>query len=177
MMDLLTIAEAQIAEKQVKEIEKLKERLDNDREIIKKAIELVESHTLYKKINVAYNGARYKYLLATPEMLKEDYLKEPEGFHKKGIYFYENWEKTRNYNTGILEVNGEKYYDIRYALQEYENSLKDKKARLDGLQRNINELTDDINRLKENFPTLKQAITEWQAYTAAKKEENNEYDF
>ena len=46
MMDLLTIAEAQIAEKQVKEIEKLKERLDNDTEIIKKAIELVESHTL-----------------------------------------------------------------------------------------------------------------------------------
>ena len=63
MTDLLLLAEAQIAEKQVKEIEEVKKRINGDREMLKKAIELVNSHTLYKKV-VTSNG-NYKYVLAT----------------------------------------------------------------------------------------------------------------
>ena len=45
MTDLLTIAEARIAEKQVQEIEKVKQRLEADRDVLKQAIDLVNSHT------------------------------------------------------------------------------------------------------------------------------------
>jgi len=48
--DLLTIAEAQIAEKQYQEIQKVKERLEQDRETLKEAINLVNTHTLYKVV-------------------------------------------------------------------------------------------------------------------------------
>jgi hypothetical protein len=51
MTDLLTIAEARIAEKQVAEIKAVKKRLDMDREVLMQAIELVNSHTLYKKVS------------------------------------------------------------------------------------------------------------------------------
>ncbi len=50
--DLLTLAEAQIAERQYKEIQSVKERLERDKETIVKAIELVKSHTLYKKFQI-----------------------------------------------------------------------------------------------------------------------------
>lgn len=123
MTDLLTIAEAQIAEKQVKEIQAVKERLEADREVLKKAIELVNSHTLYKVVSDGYNRTRYQ--LATEEMLKEDYLKDGESsYYGSGIRFLDKGN-IRNYNTGLLRVNGETYYDIRYALDNYEYRLRD----------------------------------------------------
>ena len=47
--DLLTLAEAQIAEKQYKEIQSVKERLEYNKETIVKAIELINIHTLLKQ--------------------------------------------------------------------------------------------------------------------------------
>ena len=162
MTDLLTIAEAQIAEKQVKEIQAVKERLEADREVLKKAIELVNSHTLYKVVSDGYNRTRYQ--LATEEMLKEDYLKDGKSsYYGRGIQFLDN-DSRRHYNTGVLKVNGETYFDIRYALNNYEKRLSDKQSILLRLNRDISDIEDNIKRLNEEFPSLKQAITEWQEY-------------
>ena len=171
MTDLLVLAEAQIAEKQFKEIEAIKQRLEQDKEILKQAIELVNSHTLYKKVEDSYCRGVYKYVLATEEMLKEDYLGEPKPYCRKGIYFHENSWKER-INRGIMEVNGHTYYDVRYALNNYEEEMKDKKRRIDNLYSSIREYEDELKALHRNFPTLKQAVTEWMEYQKEQYEDN-----
>lgn len=161
MTDLLLLAEAQIAEKQVKEIEEVKQRLEADKKLLKEAIELVNSHTLYKKVETS-RGC-YKYVLATEEMLKTDYLGEPKPYSPKGIDFDYNYYKSR-YNKGIMVVNGHRYFDIRYALNEYEESIKDKASEVSRLHREIRDLEEDLEKLHENYPSLKQAVTEWMEY-------------
>ena len=171
MTDLLVLAEAQIAEKQVKEIEAIKQRLDADKEVLKEAIALVNSHTLYKREGDA--RGRYKYVLATEEMLKADYLGEPEKYSYKGIRFhYDDWNAS--YNKGIMEVNGHKYYDIRYALNNYERQINEKEAQVKNLNAKIIDLKEDLERLHENYPTLKQAVMDWMAHQDAEAEVEDE---
>ena len=168
MTDLLILAEAQIAEKQVKEIEAIKERLEQDKEVLKEAIALVNSHTLYKK--VGETGCRYKYVLATEEMLKADYLGEPKKYSYKGIKFhYDSWKE--RYDKGIMEVNGHVYYDIRWALNNYERMINDKEEQVLKLNSKIREIKEDLENLHKNFPTLKQAVMEWMEYQKTESEE------
>lgn len=169
MTDLLTLAEKQIAEKQAKEIEEVKKRIDADKELLKEAIALVNSHTLYKKEEVS-RGC-YRYVLATEEMLKADYLGEPlRRYAHKGIqFYYDDWKE--KYNKGIMEVNGHTYYDIRYALNEYERMIDEKEARVLDLSATIRELKEDLEKLHENYPSLKQAVMEWMAYQEENKAE------
>lgn len=167
MTDLLTIAEARIAEKQVQEIEKVKQRLEADRDVLKQAIELVNSHTLYKKVET-YRYC-HKYVLVTEDMLKADYLKDPKycGW-QSGIKFKEGGS-SKSWNTGILEVNGETYYDIRFALNAYEKGIQAREFEIGRLQDKINELKKEIEQLNNDFPSLKEAIEEWMAYQEEQK--------
>lgn len=167
MSDLLILAEAQIAEKQVKEIEAIKKRLEQDKEVLKEAIALVNSHILYKK--VGDTRGRYKYVLATEEMLKADYLGEPKPYSYKGITFhYDSW--TERYNKGVMEVNGHTYYDIRWALNNYERMINDKEKQLLNLNSKIREIKEDLDDLHNNFPTLKQTVMEWMEYQKVESE-------
>lgn len=169
MSDLLVLAEAQIVEKQAKEIEKIKARLEQDKETLKEAIFLVNSHTLYKKISYG-NSGRYQYVLATEEMLKEDYLGEPKPYCSQGIRFhYDSFQE--KYNRGIMEVNGHTYYDIRYALHNYEQMIIKKENELLNLNSRMKDIRDDLEMLKVNFPSLKQAITEWMYYQTLESED------
>ena len=161
--DLLTLAEAQIAEKQYEEIKAIKERLEQDKEVIVKAIQMVNEHTLYKRVRNEY-GRSYKYVLATEEMLKEDYLKKPDNsWYSKGIKF-NNKDEYNKYSGVILTVNGESYYDIRYALETYKETVEEKERKVNRLNESIRELQDDIANLYKEFPSLKKAIEEWQEY-------------
>ncbi len=172
MTDLLTIAEAQIAEKQVKEIQAVKERLEADRKVLKQAIELVNTHTLYKVVDDGFGYTRYQ--LATEEMLKEDYLGDvKKTYYRKGIQFLKE-DSCKPYNTGVLKVNGETYYDIRYALNNYEKRLSYKQDAVIRLQRQISDIEDEIKDLNKEFPSLKQAIIEWQEYQKKKDEEEKQ---
>ena len=137
--DLLTIAEAQIAEKQYQEIQKVKERLEKDKETLKEAINLVNTHTLYKVVRGSHNSHDKMYKLATEEMLKEDYLKEPNTCCNCGIQFDYNYD-SGYYNKGILKVNGEVYYDIRYALKRYEKVVAQKEDSVHYLNKQIADL-------------------------------------
>lgn len=168
MTDLLVLAEAQIAEKQVKEIEAIKKRLDADKEMLKEAIALVNSHTLYKLEGDSIG--QYKYVLATEEMLKADYLGEPKAFAYNGIKFNYDAFKGRC-NKGIMEVNGHKYYDIRYALNSYERLIEKKEKQVLNLNDKIRELKEDLERLHKNYPTLKQAVMDWLDFQEAESED------
>lgn len=161
--DLLTIAEAQIAEKQYQEIQKVKERLEQDKETLKEAINLVNTHTLYKVVPDPYNSHKKTYKLATEEMLKEDYLKEPKSSWEGGIQFDYNYD-SGYYNKGILKVNGEVYYDIRYALNRYEKVMAEKERTLNGLFERLSNLKEELEALEATYPSLKQAIEDWQQW-------------
>lgn len=167
MTDLLILAEAQIAEKQVKEIEAVKQRLEQDKYTLKEAIELVNSHTLYKK--EGDSRSRYKYVLATEEMLKADYLGEPKPYSHKGIKF--KYDDIRGqYDKGVMEVNGHTYYDIRWVLNNYERMIKEKESQVVSLNSKIREIKEDLENLHNNFPTIKQAVMEWMEYQKAESE-------
>lgn len=169
MTDLLILAEAQIAEKQVKEIEAVKQRLEQDKDTLKKAIELVNSHTLYKK--EGDYRSRYKYVLATEEMLKADYLGEPKPYSYKGIRFkYDN--QSERYDKGIMEVNGHTYYDIRWVLNNYEQMITEKENQVLSLNSKMREIKEDLEDLHNNFPTIKQAVMEWMEYQKEESEDN-----
>ena len=161
--DLLTISEAQIAEKQYQEIQKIKERLEQDKKVLEEAINLVNTHTLYKVVQDPYNSHKKTYKLATEEMLKEDYLKEPKYCSDCGIHFDYSYD-SGYYNKGILKVNGEVYYDIRYALQRYEKVMAEKERTLNGLFERLSDLKKDLEALEATYPSLKQAIEEWQQW-------------
>ena len=166
MTDLLTIAEARIAEKQVQEIEKVKQRLEADRDVLKQAIELVNSHTLYKKVET-YRYC-HRYVLVTEDMLKADYLKESKYDWQHGIKFKKG-DSSKGWNTGILEVNGETYYDIRFALEAYEKGVTAREYEIGNLQDKINKLKKEIEQLNNDFPSLKEAIEQWMAYQEEQK--------
>ena len=170
--DLLTIAEAQIAEKQYQEIQKVKERLEQDKETLKEAINLVNTHTLYKVVEDPYDRHKKIYKLATEEMLKEDYLKEPKPYRPAGIRF--NYNDSGYYNKGILEVNGEDYYDIRYVLQRYEKAMAEKERTLNVLFDRMSDLKKELDALHATFPSLKQAIEEWQEWEEKEEKEKEE---
>lgn len=159
--DLLTIAEAQIAEKQYQEIQRIKERLEQDKKVLEEAINLVNTHTLYKVVEDPYNRHKQTYKLVTEEMLKEDYLKEPKPNYARGIQFDYNYD-SGYYKKGILRVNGEVYYDIRYALNRYEKAIAEKERSIDYLFKNLSNLKEELKALHETYPSLKQAIEEWQ---------------
>lgn len=139
---------------------------------MKQAIELVNSHTLYKIVDDGYG--RTKYQLATEEMLKHDYINH-ENKYDKGIKFI-SADSSKHYNTGRLKVNGVTYYDIRYALNNYEKRLIEEQESMSRLQRQIRDIEDDIKRLNREFPSLKQAIIEWQEYQKKEEERLNELD-
>ena len=161
--DLLTIAEAQIAEKQYQEIQKIKERLEQDKKVLEEAINLVNTHTLYKVVQDPYNSHKKTYKLATEEILKEDYLKEPKYRSDCGIKFDYNYD-SGYYNKGLLKVNGEVYYDIRYALNRYEKSIAEKERNVNNMFDKLSDLKKDLDALHETYPSLKQAIEEWQEW-------------
>ena len=169
--DLLTIAEAQIAEKQYQEIQKVKERLEQDKETLKEAINLVNTHTLYKVVEDPYNRHKKMYKLATEEMLKEDYLKEPMNDWNSGIQFDYNYD-SGCYNKGILKVNGEVYYDIRYALNRYEKAIAEKERSINYMFDSLSDLKEELDALHATFPSLKQAIQEWQEWEKKEKKDD-----
>jgi peptidoglycan hydrolase CwlO-like protein len=107
-------------------------------------------------------------VLVTEDMLKADYLKESKYGWQSGIKFKKG-DSSKSWNTGILEVNGETYYDIRFALNAYEKDVTAREYEIGHLQDKINELKKEIEQLNNDFPSLKEAIEEWMAYQEEQK--------
>jgi chromosome segregation ATPase len=158
--ELKELVENQIEAKKKQELERIEKQLNADREVIDKAIELIKTHTLYKKVS---KNNHYIYQLVTEEDLKNDYIKEPKNSWNKGIQFQIDSFNER-VNKGVIEVNGERYYDIRYALNTYEQKVSKLTDSLDWFKKKIEEKQKELALLNENFPTLKKAIEEWQKY-------------
>lgn len=168
--ELKELLEAEIELKRKQELATLEKRINADKEVISKAVELINTHTLYKKIS---KNNHYVYELATEEMFKKDYLREPEYPWKKGIEFSAD-NFSERVNKGVIKVNGETYYDIRYALNSYEKYMNELTSSLTYIEDKIREKRKELELLNKEFPTLKKAIEEWQKYECeGKKNDSN----
>lgn len=158
--ELKELVENQIEAKKKRELERIEKQLNDDKEMIDKAIRLINTHTLYKKIGENHH---FVYELATEEMFKNDYIKEPKDSWSKGVKFQRDIF-TEKVNKGVMKVNGETYYDIRYALNTYEKRIEEITDSLGYYKREIDGKKRELEQLNESFPTLKKAIEEWQKY-------------
>lgn len=169
---IIELARKQAEEQYNKKVEQLNAQMKADEEVIQKVLLLIKNKTLYK------TDRNHHYHLVTEDIFKQDYLKDTDSW-RKGVRFLSS-DTTRLYNTGLVEVNGERYYDIRYILENYEkdiNKRKDKLIRLQDelirLQDEIRNIEDSLTELKREFPSIKVAIEEWLQY---KSEHEKEYE-
>lgn len=170
MEDLNKFLEKQLNDKYEKELENIHKQIDQDKAVIEEVLDLIDKHILYKKIS--RSGYPIEYALVTPEMFKHDYLSEPENSYcAKGINFTSTHSKP-SYKA-ILTVNGNDYYDIRYALNRLEKEIEDRQSTVTYLQTDISKARNEIEKLYKSLPNLKKAIIEWQTY---QEEHKNDYE-
>ena len=155
---LIRLAEVNIESKRNEELERLEQSLKHDKEVIEEVLKLIDDHILYKV--VSRYGCPVQYQLVTPEMFETDYLKTPDHDWKRGICINDS---NTNYGATI-EVNGESYYDIRYALNKFTRDLENREKTLSDIQQKLIDIKCEIEFLYESLPALKAAIIEWQEH-------------
>ncbi len=153
--NLLEVARKMADEKLGKEKERVAERIRNELDDVKKAVEMVRSGLCYKKVD-KYGIKRY--LFATEEMLLHDYLTEPENsYTSRGLRF----SKDAAGHGCIFIVNGIYYYDMRYILNEYEKDVIKEKNRITGYDDRLDELIIEFKRLLEEHEAIKKMLDDW----------------
>ena len=153
--NLLEVARKMADEKRGKEKERVAERIRNELDDVKKAVEMVRSGLCYKKVD-KYGIKRY--LFATEEMLLHDYLTEPENsYTSRGLRF----SKDDAGHGCIFIVNGIYYYDMRYLLNQYEQDVTKEKNRITGYNDRLDELIREFKRLLEEHEAIKKMLDDW----------------
>ena len=149
--NLLEIADEKLSQEKDRVAEKIRNELDD----VKKAVEMVRSGLCYKEVD-QYGVKRY--LFATEEMLIHDYLTEPENsYTRRGLRFNED-PHGRDY---IFIVNGHYYYDMRYILNGYEQDVTKEKNRITGYNDRLDELIREFKRLLEEHEAIKKMLEDW----------------
>lgn len=153
--NLIGIAQKMADEKLSKEKERVAERIKNELDDVKKAVEMVRSGLCYKNVDREGVG---RYLFATEDMLLNDYLTEPKNsYTPRGLCFSDD-PIGRGY---IFRVNGIYYYDMRYLLNQYEEDVIKEKKRITGYNDRLDELIREFNRLLEEHMAIKKMLEDW----------------
>lgn len=118
------------------ERERTENKIKNELETVKRCVEFIENHLVFKKIN-------YNYILATSDMFFEDYSKQPKYAFDSGVKIKEN----RKAYEPWFKVNGESYYEIRYIIGKYEEDFAT-------ITRKAYQLHETIRNLKESWENL-----------------------
>lgn len=155
---ILAKSEELIAERIRLENEQAQERANADREKIEKAIDLIKNNLLYKKVKKGYSGEQY--VLATEDMFYEDYTSNTEYVWQRGITYTGGKDNTDYIYSGVFKVNGERYYDIRYIIKEYENNLKKTSEKIKSYGDKLRDITDEYEKLVKEAPRIKALILE-----------------
>lgn len=152
----------------IKEVEKKKlyERLDNDKQMSKKVLDLINSHLLFKKVPDEF-GKIEKYQLVTYEDFLNDYLKEPKSQWEKGIKF----NSPPSLFSGVVKVNGISYYDMRLIINSFEEQINNKINMLRDLSDRLNGAQNDLKDILKNEVNIKKMCEEFKEYQRKIQEE------
>jgi hypothetical protein len=141
-----------IEEEKKKTENKLNEEIDQ----VEKILKYINNKLLFKEIGERWNC---NYKLVTEEIFFEDFNKEPEYDWKKGIKI--NFERKNKWDC-FIEVNGERYYDIRYIIRNYEETFEFYNSGLELLRKSFNEIRDKAEELKMKEKAIKRLIQEYE---------------
>lgn len=149
--------QAQIEEK----TKSVKESVEQDREKILKALDMIEKNLVYKDVKVDY-GWGHKYVLATEEMFFLDYAEAPESCYDHGVIFTEFRNGSDDYiYKGVFTVNGKRYYDMRYLLQKYGDDVRNTQEKIRRISERLREIYIEYEASVKAWPDIKKLIKDW----------------
>ena len=138
------------------ERQKTEEKINSELEEVEEVLKYINNKLLFKEIGNSWNC---NYALVTEEIFFDDYTKEGEYSWQKGIKI--NHKREKKYDPFIL-VNGERYYDIRYIIRNYQETFDYYSERLRNLASSFNEIEEKAEELKKKEPLIKKLIEEYQ---------------
>lgn len=133
--------------------------------MVEEILKYIKNKLIFKEIGDSWNC---NYILVTEEIFFEDYNKVPEYSWKKGIKI--NHKREHKYSP-FIEVNGERYYDIRYIIADYEQTFNGYEQRLQNLNERFREIEDKVKELKGREPAIKKLIEEYQVLELEEEDE------
>ena len=92
-------------------------------------------------------------------MFFEDYNKTPKYSFENKLEIRHERENNWDY---FINVKGEKYYDIRYLIRNYEQEYNNAKNQIDRLYDNIRNISDTVDFLKRKELKVKKLIQEYE---------------
>ena len=158
--DIISKIKEQAYENVNKKIEEEKKateaKINKELDVVEEILKYINNKLIFKIVGDIWNC---NYVLVTEEIFFEDYNKEPKYDWQKGIEI--NHNKERKYDH-FIKVNGERYYDIRYIIANYEEAYNGYKNRLQNLNESFREIEGKARELKGKELAIKKLIEEYQ---------------
>lgn len=149
--------------------QKLAEEQKKTEEKINKEIEIVEEILGYIANKMLFKKPEYgKYVLVDEKIFFEDYNKEPKYSWATKLAI--RHEREKKYDA-FITVNGENYYDIRYIINDFEESFEKYRRILKDKMDTLNSIGKEVEELKRQEPKIKQLIEEYKKVDIHEEEE------
>lgn len=132
------------------ERERTENKIKNELETVKRCVEFIENHLVFKKVN-------YNYVLATSDMFFEDYSKQAKYSFNQGVQIKEN----RRIYEPWFTVNGESYYEIRYIIGKYEEDFSRLNKRAEQMYETIRDLKESWGTLEKEQKSIKTLLEQY----------------
>lgn len=136
------------------EREKTETKIKGELDVVKRCVEFIENHLVFKKIDGTY-------VLATSDMFFEDYSKDCKYNFDKGVKVKEN---RRTYEPWF-KVNGESYYELRYIIGKYEDDFRRFSQKVDRLYEAKRNLEEELNDMISKQKTVKRLLEQYSELT------------
>jgi len=138
---------------------KLEEEQKRTEEKINKEIDIVEEILGYIANKMIFKKPKYgEYILVDEKMFFEDYSSEPKNSWSTKLAIWH--ERQRKYDS-FITVNGEDYYDIRYIINDYEETFKNYTRRLNDKMTGLRDIERKVEELKQQEPKIKALIEQY----------------
>ena len=167
--DIISKIKEQAYENVNKKIEEEKKateaKINKELDAVEEVLKYIKNKLIFKEIGDSWGC---NYVLVTEKIFFEDYNKKSKYDWQKGIEINHNRE--RKYEP-FIKVNGERYYDIRYIIANYEQTFNGYKQRLQNLNERFREIEDEAQKLKGREPAIKKLIEEYQVLELEEEDE------
>ncbi len=151
---------------------KLEEEQKRTEEKINKEIDVVEEILGYIANKMLFKKPEYgKYVLVDEKMFFEDYSNEPKNSWSTKLAIKHG--RTRKYDPFVI-VNGEDYYDIRYIINDYEESFEYYRRKLRDKMTDLSSIEQKVNELKAQEPKIKELIEQYKRVEISEPDEVEE---
>lgn len=145
-----------VNEKKERELKQIEQKINSEIDIVETVLKYIKNKLLFKIKPENYNG---DFILVTEEMFFEDYNKTPKYSFENKLEIRHKRENNWDY---FINVKGEKYYDIRYLIRNYEQEYNNAKNQIDRLYDNIRNISDTVDFLKRKELKVKKLIQEYE---------------